>query len=63
MRTRLISRCADDPHGYDTDLAFGPLAQLGEHLVCNQGAVSFRSHTRSEGVDVSGKVSPMREPP
>src|SRR5713226_10462426 len=33
MRTRLIGRCGIC---YDTNLAFGPLAQLGERLVRNQ---------------------------
>ena len=46
MRTRLIGRCVVC---YDTDLAFGPLAQLGERLVRNQevgGSIPPRS-TRS----------------
>ena len=36
MRTRLIGGCAVC---YDTDLAFGPLAQLGERLVRNQSGI------------------------
>src|SRR5713226_4578033 len=43
MRTRLIGRCGIC---YDTNLAFGPLAQLGERLVRNQevgGSIPPRS--------------------
>jgi hypothetical protein len=45
MRNRLIGRCAVC---YETDLAFGPLAQLGERLVHNQLLALVRTSDHSD---------------
>jgi hypothetical protein len=44
MRIRLIGRSSAC---YDTDLAFGPLAQLGERLVRNQLLAQVRTSHHS----------------